>query len=529
MLGVLVVLCLALFFSDLGGRPLWDTDEGMHASTSRVMVETGDWVTPTWNGENFYDKPVLFSWLVALSFSLFGFTEFAARLPAALLGLGCVLLTFALGRRLFDSFTGFLAAVVLASSAQFIVLSRVVVHDIALAFCTTLALLGFWAGFKSERGRPHGFLIFWAASGLALLAKGPVGLLPGFVVAVFLLAARRFDLIRKLRPITGGLVLLAVAAPWYLAISLRNPDYLDYFLFDKVIGSLSSQDTGHARPIWWYLPVLLLGLIPWSVLLPAGLWRLARGVPRDDSVTFLWVWALAPLAVFSLASAKLPTYLLPLFPAFALLLARPLAELWHAPGPSLRRGFLWGMGTLTAVLAAGFVYVLILPPSELRAENGVTAPELYALLAVLVAGLATATALLARRFYGGFVASVAATMVTLLLVALSGALPSVGPYRSSREAGKRLDALLPPGEPIPVYPRVVGIADAAVFYTGRRARALGHPAELRDHLASPEQVFCLIRTKHIDDAQALGPAHIVYREGNRVIITNRPPGAEAGG
>jgi 4-amino-4-deoxy-L-arabinose transferase-like glycosyltransferase len=130
----LLCLCLTMFFYRLGARPLWDVDEGMHAVTSKEMVLSGDWITTTFNGENFYDKPVLHNWFVAIAFLVFGFTEFAARLPAAILGLACVVLTYQMGRKMFNPTTGFLGGVILTTNGMFIVLSRSVVHDISLSF-----------------------------------------------------------------------------------------------------------------------------------------------------------------------------------------------------------------------------------------------------------------------------------------------------------------------------------------------------------------------------------------------------------
>ena len=138
---ILISICLLLYFFRLGYMPLGDIDEAMHASTSKDMVLSGNWLTPQYNGENFYDKPPLYNWLVAISFMLFGFTEFAARLPAVLLGLGCVMITYWLARRMFGPVVAFLSALVLATSAEFIVLSRVVVHDISLAFFITFIFL----------------------------------------------------------------------------------------------------------------------------------------------------------------------------------------------------------------------------------------------------------------------------------------------------------------------------------------------------------------------------------------------------
>ena len=137
---LLVALCLVLFFFHLGARPLWDIDEGTHAATSKTMVLTGDWITPKHNGENFYDKPAMYNWLVAGAYEVMGFTELASRLPSAILGLACVFVTYLLGRGMFNPLAGFLGASVLATSLMFLIHARFVVHDIALAFFVTLAL-----------------------------------------------------------------------------------------------------------------------------------------------------------------------------------------------------------------------------------------------------------------------------------------------------------------------------------------------------------------------------------------------------
>ncbi len=174
---VLSLLCIVLFFFRMGSHALWDRDEGLHASTSKEMILSNNWITPSYNGENFYDKPALFNWFVAISFLIFGFTEFAARLPAAMFGWGGVIATYYLGRKMFNPKTGFLSAVILATSTEYIALSRVVVHDISLMFFITLALAFFYTGYQSENKRRLNFLLGYAALGLAALAKGPVGLL----------------------------------------------------------------------------------------------------------------------------------------------------------------------------------------------------------------------------------------------------------------------------------------------------------------------------------------------------------------
>ena len=211
----LIVTCWILFFFGLGAVPIQDIDEAMHAATSKDMVLSGEWVTPRYNGENFYDKTPLYNWLAAISFLLFGFSEFAARLPAALLGSGCVMLTYWLARSMFGPVVAFLSALVLATSAEYIVLSRVVVHDISLAFFVTLALTLFFVGYKNEKQRKPAFLFGYAALGFAVLAKGPVGVvLPMMIIGLFLICKKQLRFLKKMQIGWGLFIFLAVAAPW---------------------------------------------------------------------------------------------------------------------------------------------------------------------------------------------------------------------------------------------------------------------------------------------------------------------------
>ena len=273
----LIVTCWILYFFGLGDIPIKDIDEAMHATTSKDMVLSGDWVTPRFNGENFYDKTPLYNWLAAISFLFFGFTEFAARLPAALLGLGWVLITYWLARSMFGPVAAFLSALVLATSAESIVLARVVVHDISLAFFITLALTLFFVGYKNEKHRKPAFLFGYAALGFAVLAKGPVGVvLPMMIIGLFLICKRRLGFLKEMQVGWGLLIFLAVAAPWYILMSVRNPDYSEYFFLKQNIGSFLSQQSRHPKPFYYYIPVLMGGFFPWSLFLPLALFRAIR-------------------------------------------------------------------------------------------------------------------------------------------------------------------------------------------------------------------------------------------------------------
>jgi 4-amino-4-deoxy-L-arabinose transferase-like glycosyltransferase len=182
-------------------------------------------------------------------FLVFGFTEFAARLPSVILGTGCVMVVYLLGRTMFGPMVGFLSGVILATSGEHLILSRVVVHDIALAFFITLSLFFFYAGLKKGGGRKSYVLLFYASSGFAVLAKGPVGvLLPLLIIGLFLLLQKRLSFLKELWSLRGILIFFAIAAPWYVLISLRNRDYISYFIIHQNVMRFLSSKAIHQEP-----------------------------------------------------------------------------------------------------------------------------------------------------------------------------------------------------------------------------------------------------------------------------------------
>ena len=519
---ILVGICLTLFFFRLGAGPMGDIDEAMHASTSKDMVLSGDWVTPRYNGENFYDKPPLHNWLVAISFLVFGFTEFAARLPAALLGLGCVMITYWLARRMFGPAAALLSALVLATSAEYIVLSRVVVHDISLAFCDTLALTLFFIGYKSERHRKPAFLIGYAALGFAVLAKGPVGLaIPMMIIGLFLIYKRQLRFLKEMQIGWGILIFLAVAAPWYILISLRNPDYTEYFFLKQNIGSFLSQQSRHPKPFYYYIPVLMGGLFPWSLFLPLAVYRAfrKRSAENGDGLIFALIWFGVVFIFFSLASSKLGTYILPLFPAASVLVGVLWYDLLYGPNRALHKGVCYSYLPFAAIVPLVLIYVLLFPPSLLTTDAPLNLSLVY-FLGIWVAGCALFSfGLVTKRKYKAFIGSIAGMATSLFLLLLIFIVPILGPNVSSKELALKLDKLMKPGESIKFYLKARA---SFLFYTDRKAELLQNPQQLKDYMNSGQRVYCVFKHDDWEDVENLhGAMQIVDQVGDKLIITNK--------
>ena len=521
---LLIAVCLLLFFARLGDIPLYDNDEGIHAVTSKDMVLSGDWVTTTFNGEPFYDKPVLYNWFAAFSFLILGFTEFAARLPAALLGLGSVLVTYALGRRLGGPMLGFLGGMILATSPEFITLSRAVVHDISLVFFVTLTLCFFFYGFTaSPERRKWYFLPFYAATGFAVLAKGPVGLvLPGAVVGLFLISRGRLSFVKYMSLGWGVPIFIAVVAPWYVLISLENPEYAGYFFIQQnLMNFLSSSQARHPEAFYYYLPVLMGGTMPWSVFLPLALVDpLRRRLSQiEDGPLFLLLWFGVVLLFFSSAVSKLGTYILPLFPAVALLVAFVIKRRMQEPTPRLQRVFLYSFIPVVAFFVVGFFYGLLFPPKILTVRYGINlAAGNYFLCLLALISLASLFALVKDKVQW-FLAGNVALVVLGILVFLYVFVPSMDPYRTTKHIAERWDADLKPQQKLVFFK---AIRDTALFYTDRRAIELWQMDELVEHLVGDDQAYVLVGKKYYNRLDLLRRiSEVVHQEGNDLLLRGR--------
>ncbi|HLA40218.1 MAG TPA: glycosyltransferase family 39 protein, partial [Candidatus Glassbacteria bacterium] len=306
------------------------------------MVASGDWLIPRFNGDYRFEKPVLTYWLIGASYTIFGVNEFAARLPSALAALGAVLLACLLAGRIAGSGAGLIAGVILTTCLQFVALGRTCLTDMHLTFFLTAGLVLFYLGLDSERKEParRYLLGAWAACALAVLTKGPVGLLlPAAIAGAYLLARPdRNAGLRKIPFISGIILFLTISLPWYVAITLASDfEFFRVFILQhnvqRYFGEVAAGGQ-HVEPFFYYLSVLLAGIYPWSFfVLQALLYPLVSAVRElrnnrsvGDHRLFPLLWALGVLLFFSLSRAKLPTYITPAFPAVAVLLAVYLGD-----------------------------------------------------------------------------------------------------------------------------------------------------------------------------------------------------------
>lgn len=329
----LLLLALLTFFAGLGRGAITDSDEAFYAESAREMVESGDWLTPHFNYEQRFQKPVLYYWLTAGLYLLTGPTEFSARFWSALAGVGLVLITAACARRWFDEDTGLLAGAIAATNFGYFGLARMALPDLPLALFVTVAISATFAATLERTREPRWWLLIAAAAAaLGFLTKGPLALVvPALVIVPVLLIERRsFDL-DLVDLLLAAMLFTAIAAPWYLAMwSEHGLEYFRGFFIGDNFERFATTRFNDPRPWWFYLPVIAGGLLPWAPLATVWLGPITQFVTRRRDVGTidlrLLLWVVLPLVFFTLSVGKQPRYVLPMLPPLAILLASSIIE-----------------------------------------------------------------------------------------------------------------------------------------------------------------------------------------------------------
>ena len=327
---ILIVLAAILLYPTRSFH-LLEPDEGRYAQIAREMFDRDAWVVPTLQGQPYLDKPPLLYWLTRLSYSVFGISEAAGRLPSAMAIHGAILVVYLVGRRSLGERSAFWGALLLAVAPGFIGMGRLLIMDGLLTFFITLSL---FAGFEAIRGdtlRRGWWLLTALACGLGILTKGPIALLllvPPLAAYRWLTGAPARIGFRALA--VFGMLALAVNLPWYVAIYRHEPVFLRYFFWEHNVLRFV-QPFDHLQPIWYYLPIFLGGLLPGTLLLWAFARFLASGdadiaARRPAALGFWLIAGLWCLLFFSVSGSKLPTYILPAFPCLALALGHFIAH-----------------------------------------------------------------------------------------------------------------------------------------------------------------------------------------------------------
>jgi len=357
-LWLLAAAFLAVWLGTLGYRHLIPTDEGRYAEIAREMFTSGDWVTIRYNALKYFEKPPLQMWGTALAYTLFGISDWQARLFTALSGIVGIVFTVLAAARWWGKRTAVITGLVLVSAPMWNVGSHFNSLDMGVAGCMTMALGALLLAQhpSATRAQRRGWMwACWASMALAVLSKGLIGVvLPGFVLVVYTFVARDWALWKRLHLVTGLIVFFAVGAPWFVLISARNPEFAWFFFVHEHFQRFTSTVHNRNAPLWYFVPLLLAGFLPWLAQLPgAARLTFARGKGEASSAAngfrptlILGLWAILIFAFFSISDSKLPGYIFPIIPALAILAALVLEH-------TSERAWRWQLKAFLALAVVG--------------------------------------------------------------------------------------------------------------------------------------------------------------------------------
>ena len=559
----IVLLGVLVFFVNLGSASLFDMDEALYGTCAREMAERGDWVVPWFNGQMFPDKPPLMFWLMIFCTKIFGATEFALRVHSAVFAIATALVTYHLGRLLFGSIVGFWAGVIVSTSIIFTVSARAATVDSALTFAVALAILiVVRAGRIGRPGResalggfsPGGWLSFvlmYAAVGVAVLAKGPVGaIMPLCSIGLFLMIVNRpapeeisqgrsatwlarllrmplewlehhaprplartatalypmsellglltpgrfFRAAWQMRPLTGLVVLALVAAPWYVLVGMRTDgQWLYQFMAKYNLGPFVKPILGHTGPFYFHLLVVLGGFFPWSVFLGPTVVEVVRRLRQRDpcrvGLVLVTCWAVVVIGFWSIVAMKLPHHILPAYPALALLTATFVYSWIAEPARFHRR---WMQNATVTLIVVGVGFIVALPFAAVFFLPGEGFIGLVGL--TLIVGGALCIYFNRRGQSQQTMAAFAVTSAVFLAATFGFAVLRVDPHQNAPALVAELEKKAPGQYRLAAYRY---FRESFVYYTGGPVERCHSTDDLNEFLSSSDDAYVFTVGEHV--------------------------------
>lgn len=500
ILAAVLIMVLSVAFFRLGSFTLFDVDEAVFAEATREMVESGNWLTPTYNGANRYDKPIFFYWFMALSYKVFGINEAGARVPSAVAGVLLCGGLFLYMKKLTEVTRALYAVLAFALSLYFVLYTHAAVTDMTLTLFITLSLLSFhlWLRLPGASAQARFYCYgFYGCAALAFLTKGLIGIVFPFGIAgCYLLATEGLHGLKKLFSIRGTLLFLLLAGPWYAAeLQANGWEFIDQFFIRHHFRRYTGAMEGHWGPWYYYLPVLIVGLSPWVVYLPRGVSdavaelkqaRSREGLGRHHSpLPLALLWLCFILLFFSCSTTKLPNYILPAVPAAVILIAFGMSG---ATGTYIR-----SVKVLSAVVALGLGVGALLAGGYLEPFGFTDRTWLRLLFVVLLGGAALHLAGAVRRKADH--GAVAVLMLLFLLLFFS-----VLPFANTYLQGTLHTFSLYAKETLPADGKLITYKldnPSIVFYAGRRVLVTDTPERVEQQLQGAARAVIITRTAEI--------------------------------
>lgn len=338
-ISLLAVLFILFYSILLGSHALFTPDEGRYSEVAREMIVTRDYITPRINGVAFLDKPILYYWLQASAIKLFGLKEWSLRFWPALLGVIGTLITYFAGRTLFNRRIGLLSAFILATCPLYYGASHYANLDLEVAIFISLSLFTFLCGIQGALTSSKRILLImsYVFAALAFLTKGLIGIaFPVMIIGTWVILLNRWTILTKMHLIMGLLIFSAITLPWYILVQKANPQFLHFFFVTQQFSRfLTTQSFNSKATFWFYIPIVFIGAFPWTLFIIGSFTNTIKSIWKNRNThaneLFLLLWVVLIFIFFSIPQSKTIGYILPIFPAMALLIAKRLDTLWDEP------------------------------------------------------------------------------------------------------------------------------------------------------------------------------------------------------
>ncbi|MGR3319515.1 MAG: ArnT family glycosyltransferase [Candidatus Anammoxibacter sp.] len=559
---LIIIFTSLLFLFNLGKRDLWAPDEPRYAQVSQEMWESKDFVLPHLNGEKYPDKPPILFWLIILFSIPFGaVTELSARLPSALAGIGCALITYHFGKRLFSARVGFLAALILSTSGEYLIVARRVSFDGLLTFLITLSLFFFHTGYIRKEKSTRFFLLSYLLMAIATITKGPVGfIIPILVISTFLCVEKlkKYESgfrIRDMRIGLGVVIVLSIPLLWIFGIYLQGGwEHTKEVVFTQNIGR-TVNSWSHKRPFYYFIAYFPLYFLPWSFFIPSviiyyfkilnidrskletdyGSENNGRIVQNPQSVihnlqsTLLFpaVWFIVIFTFFSIMSGKRSTYILPLYPAASIFVAwfldsfissasdKRYRTLWYIPF-KIVYGILISIGLFSPGWAYYYHHTYFMP--------------VLSISIIIICGAIISSRYLSKRKPSKALASSFIVFLITVMLCTQIVIPIINEKKSARYFCEKVNKIIGPDGKFASFNF---FRSAYLFYTGKKSMEVITGMErLHEYFSSDERVYLLVKEKILETVKWGVNAEVypLVRDtiGHRtmLLISNKPQSDE---
>ena len=504
---ILLILSSLIFFINIGGWGLWGPDEPRYAEVAKEMVESGNYILPHLNNQVYPDKPPVFFWLIALSNQVLGkIDSLSARFPSALAAVLGVLLTYLLGCKLYGARTGFISALVLLTTVEYFWLGQRANIDMTLTLFVLAALFFFYQGYRKSKKWPY--YLFYLFMGIATITKGPVGfILPSLTVIFYLSLRKDFNVVKKVFFNWGGLLFLAVIIAWLIPACIQGgKSYMDEILFNQILGRVHDS-WSHKAPFYYYFLRLPPIMLPWFFFLPSAfIYFFARRKKIEGDYLFPMVWFITIFVFFTLCSGKRELYMLPLFPALALMVGFLWNEFFEQNEDRwLKKLLSIPSYALLCLLLAACLYVPFIPKSlgyEYR-----QAFHFYPLALILGLGSTLAIFFLLKKRAAFTFSLIIMMMAGSFIYTVDYVFPYLNQFKSAKPFSLRIKTRLKGGDLLGAYHVKT---QAFNFYTGVKdiSQLKNTLGLINFFLNSKTQAFCLMKKEDFEELVPTMPFHL---------------------